>query len=679
MADPIRTQSADGVTHEFPAGTPDDVVDRVMKNYAEEHANRTSTLQQIGRGIEDPFLGAGQLAAHILPQGPVADPKKLGHKVYTPPGAPEIDKYVAEREANIQKERGHTQNFDWARLTGNMLSPVNYVGVEAPLPGIVEAMPRVANAGKALLSGLGAGAVQPISDTENYGSRKAMDVGIGGFLGGLLGVGGSVISKGTEGLGTWLARNRPENLDSEAVTRVLRRINQDAKAGGPTAADAIDLVNAADKPVGLVDVMGPNVKGLAGAVTRKPGDSKAIAEQFLTKRDEAAAKRLESDISKNLFSGQTAYQATQALLDGRSAAAKPLYEQTRNLQNVWSPRLDQFFANPVVKTGLNRGYEIESMTSLARGEPLTATQMGVDIGIDGSIKILDKPNMRLLDMAKQGMDAIIADERNPITGRLSARGVAVDQMRRAFVDEIDNLDRNGVYKKARQAWGGYSESLDAIKQGRAVFQNSPEEIGGEMAKMSPSQREFFRLGVADMMRERLMKAGFSGDEAKQLMKNSWTREQLRPVFKSPDEFNHFVDAVTTESKMFGVKQRILGGSQTAERVAEDTSNEGWEKSASIIGQLLTGHAISAAKTAYKFIQDTGLRDNPEINARVAKILFTSDLPDTNRMVQMLRAGKAAPKTNPLQRPAAALTTSRGAVPGLTSAVIQDFNPGSEQQ
>jgi hypothetical protein len=30
----VRAQSADGVIHEFPAGTPPDVIDRVMKDYA---------------------------------------------------------------------------------------------------------------------------------------------------------------------------------------------------------------------------------------------------------------------------------------------------------------------------------------------------------------------------------------------------------------------------------------------------------------------------------------------------------------------------------------------------------------------------------------------------------------------------------------------------------------------
>ncbi len=37
-APPIRAQSADGVIHEFPAGTSTDVVDRVMKEYAASQA-----------------------------------------------------------------------------------------------------------------------------------------------------------------------------------------------------------------------------------------------------------------------------------------------------------------------------------------------------------------------------------------------------------------------------------------------------------------------------------------------------------------------------------------------------------------------------------------------------------------------------------------------------------------
>ena len=133
--------------------------------------------------------------------------------------------------------------------------------------------------------------------------------------------------------------------------------------------------------------------------------------------------------------------------------------------------------------------------------------MGVDIDTEGNVKLLARPNMGLLDMGKQGLDALIADERNPLTGRLSARGVALDNMRRAYVSTIDDLDHTGAYKKARSLWAGYSQSLDSMRLGRNVFKLPPEENAAEVEKMSPANREFYRMGVADLLKERLSKAG----------------------------------------------------------------------------------------------------------------------------------------------------------------------------
>ena len=87
--------------------------------------------------------------------------------------------------------------------------------------------------------------------------------------------------------------------------------------------------------------------------------------------------------------------------------------------------------------------------------------------------------------------------------------------------------------------------------------------------MSPSEREFARIGLADLMKERLGKTGFSGDEAKSLIKNPWMRDQMKPFFKTEADFNNFVDAVTAERNMFETGRKVLGGSDTAGRVAED--------------------------------------------------------------------------------------------------------------
>ena len=655
--------------------------------------DKTTTVGQMGRGMEDPLIGAGQLAAHALPSGPAADPKKLGHKVYTPPGADQIDQFAKEREEQIQKERGGSKNVDWARMTGEILSPANFLigGLGAKTgEAIVEPLAR-----RALSPGLklatettaagtmggGATAVMtPESSSKQFAEKKLSELGLGGMLGFGIGGTGGVTAGALTGWGSYLARTHPDNLTSDAVIKILKRIKQDEKAGGPSATEALDLVNAASKPIALVDTgpKGGNVEGLGGHVARQSGESRAVAKAFLTKRDAEAAQRLEQDINKHIASGPTAFQATEGMLESRSMASKPLYEAAHKLQNVWSPRLEQFLTHPEVQKGLSKGYQIESMLSLARGEPITATQMGVDIGIDGSTKILGKPNVRLLDMGKQGLDQMISEERDAITGRLSQRGVALDKMRQAYVQAIDEADSSGVYRKARQTWAGYSASMDAIKLGKAVFGSHPEEFESALSKMTPADREFAKIGIADVLREKLLKAGFSGDESKQLLKNDWMKKQLKPAFERGADFDSFIDAVTAERNMFERAGRMVGNSASAERLGEavDSNTENLMAAGKMAAHAASGNLMGLVKGAWGFYKDIGLKPNPELNERISQILFTTNVPKD--AAKMLRSGVIPPRVNPKADQAsniAGASATMGAMGGQSAGEAMDQRQG----
>jgi hypothetical protein len=544
---------------------------------------------------------------------------------------------------------------DPMRIAGNVANPANLI-----TPLAASRVTALSPMAKTVLSGTIPALLQPLGETNDFLGEKTKQGVTGAALGYGFSVAGKGVSKGMDALGRWLVSRYPENIASHAVSLVLKRIEQDRAGGGLTARNMVELVRLAgtqNKPLTLSDVGGKNVERLAGNIYRSGGSAANTAETLYETRDSAAANRLRQDIAKYVHGGMTVFEATEALLTSRSAAARPLYEQTDKLQGIWSPRLGEFFKDPVIKDGMKRGYELEKMVSLAENRAFDPTAMGVDIADPNNITFLRAPNMRVLDMAKQGLDAMIADERNAITGRLSARGVALDKLKRSYVSEIDNLDTTGVYKKARAAWGGYSASLDALKSGRAVFQASPEENAALAKSLSPSDQEFYRMGVADMLNERLAKTGFSSDEAKALIKNDWAKGQLKPAFKSEQEFNEFVDSVAMESMMFGRRRAITGGSQTAERMVEDQSEliKRAEASASIAGKLAGGHYFKAVADFYRMHKDLGLRSDPKMNEVVAKILF-SPLPphaktESARAVRSILSPPPPGQGNYLQGPA----------------------------
>ena len=324
---PITTQSADGVTHEFPDDTKPEVVDKVMKDYAEQRRDKSTTLGGISHGLMDPIEGSAQLLAKVTPapierginefNNYLADKTGLVGKL--PPGG--MQEHARQREQQIQQERGANTGMDWPRLAGNILNPINYIGagigpeVKAGM-GLAEKLTVAMEKGE--IAGGTAGAMEPATK-DDYKTEKATQIGVGALAGGMLGAGAAGISNAVRGLGEYLARNYPDNIASQAVEKILGRM----KSGGPTAAEAIDLVNAAKKPITLADVGNEGVKGLAGHVARQPGEGREIARNFLRQRDEQAAQRLDADIAQHLHgSGETAFQSFKALLNARSAAAR---------------------------------------------------------------------------------------------------------------------------------------------------------------------------------------------------------------------------------------------------------------------------------------------------------------------------------------------------------------------
>ncbi len=610
----------------------------------------------VAMGVTDPVYGAAQLGLETtatampsaLKQFDAWLAKTTGSSVFSPRET--LNKFVSDREKKHEDRRGSDAGIDWARVVGNAAPAAAGGAFSIPEQAAVRAGPWGAAATKGLLeaakrvgtaAGVGgaAGAAEPVVG-DDFWTKKLAQTGTGAVLGGVLGLGGEAVTKGVEALGATLARNNPEALNDEAIKTILRRMNQDTKGGGPTVQQVLDLISTANQrgiPLSIVDAGGGNTRGLAGNVTRQPGASREASQTFLKMRDQLAPMRLRKALDENLHGGPTMHQTGELLLQSRSAAARPAYAELDNLQNIWSPKLQQYLDDPVLQEGLKRGMKLERIRALAEDRPFNPTQMGVDLDAEGNVKFVTAPNMRVLDIAKQGLDDIVANSRNEITGRLTMEGKLVNDLRNVYLQEVDSLDKKGVYKAARDTWAGPSASFDAMRYGRSVFMNSPEENAAHLARLSPANQEFARIGVADMLTERMMKAGFSGDEAKALIKNEWTKQQLRPYFKSDKEFNAFVDSVTAERQMFGTSQKMLGGSETAERVAEDQTSAALGAAK---GMWATG-LFHKAVNMFKMYQELGLKPNPELNEKIARILFQAPITQENRLALQGAKKKAA--------------------------------------
>jgi len=600
---------------------------------------------RLGTGGADPFYGAAQFGARMHDLGEESIPAPELEQLRK--GRIEaVDKQVREREEKYHAPEG----VDWMRGIGSipgtmaLTSPLMVFG---GVPG-------------AVALGAGGGAVQPAKDFEK---EKLGQVGVGAAIGGGFGLAGKAVSA----LGQWFAREFPHNVMTQAVQRILRRAGQDERAGGLSVAAILDLVNAArreGKPMALADPAGRNVRGLAGRVTREPGEAQEFAHGVLNTRQAGASGRLRDDLARFVHSEEGVLQTTEALQTARAAAAAEPYARALDpTRIVDSEQLQRMLADPLMRTGIREGLESQRIEALIAGremapnaaQALVLDEAGNVTGLRGV------PNMGIIDAAKKGLDRLIERERNDVTGRLSQRGTQLDQLRRAYLAEVDRI--NPDYRAARAIWSGYSGSLDALRAGRSALQNTPEEIAAEFRLLAPGDQEFYRLGIADKLRERLMKAGLTGNEAQSrnqanaVLNSDWMREQLRPLFRSPQDFDGFMRAVNAEHLMVATRNDLIRGSQTAGRVAEDTAGQ------SLIEQHGAGVAHDVMNRAWgnllmrtvgvwrDRIRDRELIANQAVNNQVARILFGPPDPEVARALLRGMSGPRVRLENPMQVPA----------------------------
>lgn len=362
---------------------------------------------------------------------------------------------------------------------------------------------------------------------------------------------------------------------------------------------------------------------------------------------EAAQSQLNAALSKQPVTGGNVYstsaanegvraarlnlQAAQARRAHAEAMRGMVLDKLRQAQEdiandtpgaVWNPRIQEFLDLPQVKQGLRSGFDLERMDAVTERRPFNPTEYAMTP--DG--EVIRVPNMRTLNVAKKGLDQMIAAERDKITGRLSERGVSLANLQREFVKELDAV--NPDYKKAREAWAGPSASLDAVNWAKVVDNKdvSAEQVAQEFSDMSEGQKDFARLAVADRLLAKIGDTTFGADEAKNLIKNPNMRDRLQPIFRTQDEFVSYVTAVADERRMYDVATRMLKNSATADRLAEDASGDLSAAAHGVhaVASIAHGNVGRALGSGIRAGRELLRRKDPAVDAEIARILMNPE-------------------------------------------------------
>ena len=464
---------------------------------------------------------------------------------------------------NLAKMQYERQNPKMA-LAGEVIGGLPYAAVpflgaaryaqmaKTASPLVRAAITTGANIGTGAVTGALAGA-----GSADVGERMA-GAKLGGTVGGVAGVaipavtktlgavGGKVVDvtagiPGVQRVGQAIGAATGQSIDyaNRAKEKLLEAMYRDK-----TQLSDIDAVlRAATKPVGIVDIAGENVRSLADVAQKYPGVARQEGRTALEERGAGQANRIKSDISTYLGDFTDPFDFTSQVAIRQREVASPLYNSAYQFGEVNNPEVLKFLELPQFKQGFK---EAEKLFA-ARGE-----------AVDFS-----RPTVEALDKMKQGLDVLIEKETEAVTGKVSQLGKIYINKKNEFLSALDKEVPD--YGKARQAFAGDAEIMQATRDGQNFFKLTPAQAQREFAGLNPSQQEAYRIGAIDALKNNIDKAKDTADVRKRIFGSTQERDRIKTLFPDADSFNSFERDMTTEASMRKTQEKILGNSTTMER------------------------------------------------------------------------------------------------------------------
>lgn len=297
---------------------------------------------------------------------------------------------------------------------------------------------------------------------------------------------------------------------------------------------------------------------------------------------------------------------------------------------VWNPRIQEFINDPDIKTGINRGWEMERNTALGKNTPLNTTEYAITgFNADGSPIIGKVPTFKLLQVAKEGIDAMLEGEqyRDKFTGALNKFGNSLKDKLTGYLKELD--DTNPPYAPARAQWSGDTANMRALRYGQDALKNKPEINTRLAAEMTESERESAKIGLAQTLREAALDKGPLGSDFKTIAGTEYgatgNRERIAPFFNNKEDLDRFVASVERETTKARTKNKVMGGSQSADRLAEDASPVSVGDAAHAATSAALGHWPGLLRQGVNKAVQLWDRHDPETNAQIARILGSAGM------------------------------------------------------
>ncbi|KQX18149.1 MULTISPECIES: hypothetical protein [unclassified Sphingomonas] len=577
--------------------------------------------------------------------------------------------------------------FDWATL------PLNLMAGGAKLPEMLAA--KIGGGAMRQAAGVGAayGAGAGVGNARGDLADQAGQIGASTLFGAATGpIAAKVvpwaIGKGAEAKNAVArllseragkSRNLVEGAVDEGLQNVpdpqpaVRKVIQKALAAqGMTpkqAGKVLDDARGRGVPLGLMDT-GDEMRGLASALSRKPGASRTIMRDSVVGRQEGQLDRVQGAIQRDLGPVANVREASEALIKGARERAGPLYDQAYAQPVPLTEKLTELAQRPSMRNALKRAYGI------AAEEGRDPKRMGFSLDAEGNVALEPHNSAQTWDYVKRGLDDVIEAGRDPVTGRLKLdeAGRAINATQREFIKELTRV--NPTYGTALAAYAGPAKMSSALAKGAKIGNRDAETVWAETRDMSPAELDQYRLGVRSALSKMLEGRPDDANKIRALVGTPKKRAVLSQLFGGEANFDRFMAMLADEGSAALTHGRVAMGSPTASNLADDATIDGpGGIMANMAARALTGRGMVG--NAVETVRDA-MRYGAGKSGEVVRSQLASGLSETDPVVlaARLRAMEAFNKKARFDRYKA---LKRGREPAAASGIAGGYMLGGNDR
>ncbi|MDM8346438.1 hypothetical protein P8H26_13650 [Pseudochrobactrum sp. sp1633] len=610
--DIIEVELPDGTIAEFPAGTSQDVM-------------RTALMKQFGQSSQitpeqadprDSFLGK----VDSVMRG-AADTLSFGFSDEIAAGLGTGFGYLGDYDQELARQRGIDQSdsderFGY-RLGGQITGGVTG-GVGLAKSGVSLGANAI-NAGKSLGKVALASGVEgaTLGGLHGFGSGEGVDgralngsIGLAG--GGIIGAAAPAAIAGVSGVvKPYLAQAgamiNPEKYAAKALGDGVRR------SGSTADKIAAMLTGSQADDQGMftvADAMGHSGQRMLSTVARNPSEMRQTVVDTLTQRQMGQGERLSQFLADGFDATDTAAQRAASLTAQQKAAATVNYGAAREAAGTVDPTSAIQAADDFLMPGASR--VMNPGNNIADDSIESAVRRARSYLTDGN-SILTDFNAAL--RSKQEIDAMIEGAKPAVQCQLIP-------IRNSLDEALGNASE--PYAAARNTFRQQSQAIDAVEQGKnaASSRMRAGDTIPQFNKLAPDAQDAFRAGYADPLITKVESASMSPTTNKARALVTEKTGQEFPVFAAAGKADQLGARIAREQRMFDTANTALGGSKTADNLAD--AAELSKLDPSIVSTLMRGRPFAAAAQGIGSLLNAGRGQPKAVSELIAKALLETD-------------------------------------------------------